>query len=228
MKQLLIMTGPQGSGNHLWSKILGETPGVHGWVELTKTFWVGHGNEPFSAIWEDPSLFSQIEWPHTHYVTSVSCPYLKNGGPRITEKSPYSIPNYEPFIKAAKEAGFEVKLAVLGREMNIVKYQQTRVRGQHTAPLFLKELENLTQYNPIFFSNELLHLYKQDYLKQLSKTLDFPISVSDEKLEEILSLNSNEKYLKQADKSLWVDEYMQKEAWKNGNPENPNVYRPKK
>ena len=111
--------------------------------------------------------------------------------------------------------------------LNSLYFLQQREK-QNPLEIFLKALENLTQYNPIFFSNELLHLYKQDYLKQLSKTLDFPISVSDEKLEEILSLNSNEKYLKPADKSLWVDEYMQKEAWKNGNPENPNVYRPKK
>jgi hypothetical protein len=227
MKQLLIMTGPQGSGNHLWSKILGETPEVQGWTELTKTFWVGHGNEPFSAIWEDPSLFSQIEWPHSHYVTSVSCPYMKKGGPLITEEFPYSIPNYEAFIEAAKAEGFTVKLAVIGREMNIVKYQQTRVRGQHTAPIFLKALESLVKYNPVFFSNELLHFYKQHYIKQLSNALDFPISVTDEKLDEILKDNANSKYLKQADYA-WLDDYMRETAWTNGDPTNLNVYRPKK
>lgn len=226
MKQLLIMTGPQGSGNHLWSKVMAETPGVQGWFELREEFWVGHGNEPFALIWEDPTLFSQIEWPHTHYVTSVSCPYMKKGGPRITEEHPCDIPNYEPFIQAAQKEGFEVKLMVIGREMNIVKYQQTRVRGQHTAPMFLKELENLLKYNPVFASNELLHLYKQAYLSHLSQVLDFPISISNEKLDEILQDNANRKYLQQA-KHAWVDDYMKKTSWKNGDPNNQNMYRPK-
>lgn len=226
MKQLLIMTGPQGSGNHLWSKILGETPGVEGWTELTKTFWVGHGNEPFSAIWEDPSLFSQIEWPHSYYVTSVSCPYMKKGGPLITEEFPYSIPNYEAFIEAAKAEGFEVKLAVIGREKNIVEHQQHRLRGQHTAPMFLKELDDLMKYDPVFASTELLYLYKGYYLQQLSKLLDFPISVADDKLADILKDNSNAKYLKYVEHAP-LDDHLKAIAAENGDPNNPNVYKPR-
>ena len=69
MKQLLIMTGPQGSGNHLWSKILGETPFVQGWTQLTQEYWIGHGNEPFAEIWENPKLFQEFTWDKDYYVT---------------------------------------------------------------------------------------------------------------------------------------------------------------
>jgi hypothetical protein len=227
MKQLLIMTGPQGSGNHLWSKILAETPQVQGWKELQEKFWVGHGNEPFALVWEDPSLFSKIEWKHDYYVTSVSCPYIKKDGPRFTEKVQGTIPNYDAFIEGARAEGFEVKLVVIGREMNIVKYQQTRVRGKYTAPIFLKELDGLMKYDPIFFSNELLHLYRLKYIQQLSKILNFPISITKEKLDEILKDNANEKYLKQAEYA-WVDEHRTAVAHENGDPNNPNIYRPKK
>jgi len=42
-KRLLVVTGPQGSGNHMWSKIFSESPQVQGWKELTQEYWVGHG-----------------------------------------------------------------------------------------------------------------------------------------------------------------------------------------
>jgi hypothetical protein len=226
MKQLLIMTGPQGSGNHLWSKILGETPEVEGWTELTKKYWVGHGNEPFALIWEDPSLFDKIDFPHSHYVTSISCPYMPIGGPRITKEHPAIVPDYDAFITYAKLQGFEVKLLVIGREKNIVEYQQQRIRSTHTVPMFLKELDDLMKYDPVFASTELLYLYKQNYLKQLSKLLDFPISVTEEKLEEILKDNSNAKYLKYVDHAP-LDDHLIAIAAENGDPNNPNVYRPK-
>ena len=227
MKQLLIMTGPQGSGNHLWSKVLAETPEVQGWSELRDTFWVGHGNEPFALLWEDPSLFSKIEWQHDYYVTSISCPYMPIGGPLITNEHPAVVPKYDNFINAAKANGFEVKLVVIGREINIVQHQQKRIRGQFTAPMFLQELNNLVKYDPIFFSTELLYLYRQVYIKQLSKLLDFPISVSDAKLEEILKEDSNAKYLKYVEHS-WLDDHLVAIAAENGNPNNPNMYRPTK
>jgi hypothetical protein len=195
MKKLLIMTGPQGSGNHLWSKILSETPGVQGWTKLTKQYWVGHGDEPWAPIWRNPELFDKMPWTSDYQVTSISCPYLPNGGPVIDDKSPAFVPNYDEFIATARDNGVEVKLAIIGRDMNILKYQQTRMRQQHTVPMFLQAIDSLVKYDPVFFSTELLYLYRQTYLRQLSKLLDFPISVSDDKLEEILSINCNARYL---------------------------------
>jgi hypothetical protein len=207
MKKLLIITGPQGSGNHLWSKVLAETPGVAGWRDLTKTYWIGHGLEPLATVWQRPELFAEVEWNTDYQVTSISCPYQPVGGPLINETAPVHVPKYEKFIKAAQASGVEVKLAIIGREMNIVKYQQARLRGQYTLPMFLKEVKKLTKYNPVFISTELLYLYKQAYLKQLSKTLDFPISITNDKLEEILADNSNAKYLTYVEHN-WLDDVM--------------------
>jgi hypothetical protein len=178
-------------------------------------------------VWEDPSLFDKIDFPHSDYVTSISCPYMPVGGPLITEEHPAVVPNYDAFITAAKQAGFEVKLMVIGREKNIVKYQQQRIRGTHTVPMFLNELDDLMKYNPVFASTELLYLYKGYYLTQLSKLLEFPISVPDDKLEEILKDNSNAKYLKYVEHAP-LDDHLIAIAASNGDPNNPNVYKPNK
>lgn len=227
MKRLLIVTGPQGSGNHMWGKIFSETPQVQGWKELTQTYWVSHGNEPFANIWEDPSLFSKLDWPHEYYYTSISCPYLKVGGPAIHEHSVVDTPKYDEFINSAKSVGFEVTLAVIGRDKNILEHQQSRVRTKITYHEFLDNYDaNLTKYDPLFISTELLYLYEDRYLKQVSTLLNWPIEISKNKLSDILKDNTNKKYLKSVDK-YWLDQCMIEDSVRNGDPNNPNVYRAK-
>lgn len=159
-KKLLILTGPQGSGNHLWSKIFSKHPDVNGW--RMKTYWEGHHHEPFSKWWDDPSLISETEYQFNF--TSISCPFIRNQLPQI--------PRYHEFIKKAK-AFYDVKLVVISRDQNILKTQQERVRGEHTAPKFLRELSSLTP--DFFISTESLFLYQDKYLEYISKELDFPI-----------------------------------------------------
>jgi hypothetical protein len=50
MKKLLIITGPQGSGNHMWSKILALHPAVNGWSALLEEYWIPHDREPLQLI----------------------------------------------------------------------------------------------------------------------------------------------------------------------------------
>jgi len=219
MKKLLIMTGPQGSGNHLWSKVLAEVPTVQGWEQLRQEYWVGHGNEPFSLLWEQPDLFSQIAWPYDHYVTSISCPYVPQGGPDAATHEP----NYANFINCAKAAGFDVKLSIIGRDKNILEYQQARVRKTHSTPRFLNQLDLLMIFDPVFISTELLYLYKNHYLIQLSRQLDFPMNIDNSKLDAILVDNANAKYLKYVD-AHWVDQLMIDTAVMNGDPSNPYKY----
>ena len=69
---LLILTGPQGSGNHLWSKVFSKHPFVNGW--RMKQYWEGHHHEPFSAWWDDASLIEDTG--HRYNFTSISCPYV--------------------------------------------------------------------------------------------------------------------------------------------------------
>ena len=43
---LLIVTGPQGSGNHLFAKLFNLHPDVYG-LNMTR-YWQGHDTEPFN------------------------------------------------------------------------------------------------------------------------------------------------------------------------------------
>ena len=174
--KLLILTGPQGSGNHLWAKILSRHPFVYGWK--MKKYWEGHHLEPFSHWWDDPS---KIEDTQTKYnFTSISCPYFIFIFP--------CIPKYVEFISKASKI-FDVKVVVIGRDQSILKAQQERVRGMHTTPLFENEIAKLP--NPYFISMELLYLYKQKYLEHLREKLEFPIDVDYKDL-----VDTNEKYIK--------------------------------
>ena len=41
-KKMLVLTGPQGAGNHLWSKIFSLHPKVYGWKTLLDNYWEAH------------------------------------------------------------------------------------------------------------------------------------------------------------------------------------------
>jgi hypothetical protein len=185
MKQLLILTGPQGSGNHLWSKIFALHPQVSGWRALLDTHWIGHDQEPFAEYWANPAMLSMYNWRSANWhVTSMSVPYMNNGTA--------TVPDFKGFVQAAQSLGAKVKFAVLGRDRNIVEMQQQRVReGITLSPA-------LTQYapfaNPVFLSYELLHLYGTKYLETIAKQLEFPISINDPRLAAILSEDANTKY----------------------------------
>lgn len=207
MKQLLIITGPQGSGNHLWSKVFAHTPNVQGWEGLKDQYWITHQYEPMHEIWEDPKLFFTTEFPNDFYVTSISCPYT-HSIPNLSKGDGGFTPNYKAFIECAKLKGFLVKVAIIGRDENILEFQQTRVRKQHTVPWFKDEaLPVLIEYNPHFISTELLFLYREKYLNHLSKMLDFPIQVEQSVLDTILKDNTNKKYLNTVD-TYWLDDHM--------------------
>ena len=190
MKQLLILTGPQGSGNHMWSKIFALHPQVSGWSALLDTYWIGHDQEPLADCWENPALLSQRNWgTHNYYVTSVSVPYINNG---IA-----TVPDFKTFAQIAQNVGLQVRFAVLGRDRNIVKMQQQRVRKGITLSQALATFAQFAQ--PVFLSYELLHLYQDQYLKQLSQQLAFPIAHTDPRLKEIIQEDTNAKYFSAVD-----------------------------
>lgn len=197
MTTLLILTGPQGSGNHLFSKLFALHPEVNGWKELNETYWIGHDQEPFAKYWKHPENIKDYNWDsHEYHVTSISCPYRYNGDD--------AIPNYKQFIDEVVKLGIIVKIAVIGRDQNILDFQEQRLRDRVTYTEFLKELLILESYDPVYISQELVYLYKQPYLKQLSKQLNFPIKYQDPTVNCILNDNSNKKYFKSAE-STWLD-----------------------
>lgn len=202
MKPLLtIMTGPQGSGNHLFSKALGQNPNIWVWPTLQEKYWEGHDMEPFAEYWKYPEKLNEFDWNQSAYfITSISCPYFDDGVE--------TIPVYHEFIKEAGQYA-DIQLLIIGRDQNILEYQQKRVRGKHTTSYFLDQLPELVHnYNTIFASQELLYLYKLTYLQWLEKELGlcpWEITHHSDKLDEILKTDSNRKYVQEVD-SNWLDE----------------------
>jgi hypothetical protein len=187
MKTLLILTGPQGSGNHMWSKLFALHPDVYGWHALLHEYWIGHDEEPFADCWRDTDQLKEFDWSSADYfVTSVSTPYMNNG-----ERT---VPNIVKFAATAMGQGLRVKIAIIGRDRNILGYQETRVRGEPTFDIAVKEFEKLQTWDPAFLSYELLHLYRKDYLRQVSKQLAFPIDWQNFRLDNIIEEDTNSKY----------------------------------
>ena len=200
MKKLLIFTGPQGSGNHLWSKIFALHPAVAGWSALLNTYWIPHDQEPFAECWRDPGLLKNYDWSQRDYhVTSISCPYI--------DDTRWAVPDIQSFATRATGCGLEVQLAIIGRDQNIIGFQEARVRGRSTFSIAQDEYEKLAEWNPVYLSYELLHLYQGSYLRQISKTLDFPIAYNDARLTEILKDDTNQKYIHPIDHH-WTDKLM--------------------
>ena len=185
MKTLLVLTGPQGSGNHLWSKIFALHPQVLGWRALLDTHWIGHDQEPFAQAWADPSRLNEMSWRQADwFVTSMSVPYMLNGTA--------TVPDFKGFVRGVQNLGHRVIFGVLGRDQNIVRMQQQRVRGAPTLDQALGEFDNLAA--PVFLSYELLHLYGHKYLESVGRQLNFPIAVNDPRISAILADDTNAKY----------------------------------
>lgn len=185
MKTLLILTGPQGSGNHLWSKIFALHRNVLGWRALLQEYWIGHDEEPWADYWLNPSDLRNAPWGASDWhVTSISVPYMNNGEA--------TVPDFKAFVGGVQNLGYRVKIAVLGRDQNILKYQQSRVRGSETFDSALAEYAKFNQ--PVFLSYELLQLYGTQYLQKIERELEFPIDWANPKLAEILKEDTNAKY----------------------------------
>lgn len=193
-KNLLIVIGPQGAGNHLWSKVFSLHPEVFGWKSLLNNYWEPHRfSEPFAKHWKNPALLQQFDWSQSEYFfTSISCPL----GIIDSDVNPIWNPNVELFIESAQQCGINVQVAVIGRDQTILKHQQTRIRSAPTLPIFLEQLQNLSQ-EPVFLSYELLYLYGRDYLKSLK--LNIPIDYDNSRLVQILEDDANSKYIHSID-----------------------------
>ena len=192
------MTGPQGSGNHLFSKALGQNKNIFVWPSLQEKYWEGHDLEPFAEYWKDPSKLNDFDWKQSNYfITSISCPYFDDGVE--------TIPQYNEFIDEAKKFA-NIQFLIIGRDRNIMRLQQERVRGKHTTPEFLSQIDSIIfNYKTIFASQEMLYLYELTYLQWLEKELGlYPLEITPDniKLLDILSNDANEKYISQTKSDL--------------------------
>jgi hypothetical protein len=193
MAKMLILTGPQGAGNHLWSKIFSLHPEVYGWKTLLENYWEAHRfAEPFARYWRDHALLDDFNWAQSeYYFTSISCPL----GIINSNMNPIWNPDIAKFSERVMSLGIDVKLAVIGRDQTILTNQQTRIRTQPTVDMLLEQLPDII--DPTFLSYELLYLYKQDYLKSLR--FNIPVAWNDSRINNILADDANAKYIHRVD-----------------------------
>jgi hypothetical protein len=197
--KIILLLGPQGSGNHLFSKIFALHPDVHGWDELLDTskeenYFIPHWREPSNKYWDNlETLDKAIMGGKKYAVVSASIPFWN--------KDKLEIPQVNDFIKKAKSLKIDVQPVIIGRDKTILSNQQTRMRGGPTwgaATQLIRWIDEM----PFFVSTELLYLYRKKYVQSLSHWLDFPVAYDDPRVEEILAIDSNEKYIHQAKNPL--------------------------
>lgn len=204
MKHLLIVTGPQGSGNHLFSRIFSQHPDVEGWEDLKKEYWVPSDVEPFIEYWLYPERLTAERFAKSNYfVANVSCPCYINGvrtWPKIRE-----------FADRAKELGIRVTIAVIVRDKNINMVQQQRLmKGYASLPEAREYYEDAildSSHEVHFVDHEAFFLYGINYLKWLSKTLDFPIAWDSDKIFDFIDKDANHKYVTPIEHH-WLDEHI--------------------
>jgi len=195
-KKLIILTGPQGAGNHLFSKCFATSHDIGGWKDLLSVYWQGHHHEPFNDVWQSNRSLNINDFDGFDYwVTSVSIPYIKNGQ--------LELPHIFDFYNSAVSLGVDVKIGVISRDKNILELQQTRVRGTPTLSQFIDYFYD-HQLPMHYLSHETLILHKAKYMNYVCNLFDFP-SINITKINKILETsNTNKKYIKDID-TYWLD-----------------------
>lgn len=203
-KKLVIITGPQGSGNHLFSRLLSLHPLVKGWEELLQKYWVPSDEEPYADYWVDPYKLTKNQFDNFDYhLANVSCPFMYDGQryvPKILEVA-----------ERAKSFGIHVEIAIIVRDQNINAEQQRRVRGEVTTPIAQEYYYNIllnSEFPVHFLDHEAFFLHKEYYLQWVGKILNFPVETNLDSINLFIDKDANHKYVK------YVNEYwLDNEVW---------------
>jgi hypothetical protein len=203
MKKLLIITGPQGSGNHLFSRLFSLHAEVGGWKELLGQYWIPSDEETFAEFWVNPQKLEHTDFSgHDFWVANVSVPFVFDGVKQV--------PKIKEFILRAQQLNVEVTVAVIVRDQNINKLQQQRVRKEVTLPIaidyYLNTLQDVCTLH--FLDHEAFFLYKQHYLKYVSNLLKFPIDYNNPDILRFITDDANGKYVNYVEEH-WLD----KQVW---------------
>jgi hypothetical protein len=190
-KKLLILVGPQGSGNHIFSRIFSIHPDVHGWKNLKDKYWLKHHDEPFNESFLYPNLLTEDQFDgFQHICTGISYPSNFDGikyQPKILE-----------FAAKADSWGIDVTIAIICRDEQIVREQQMRLRKNETIDEFKLYVTSVllpSKFPVHFLSLETFFCYKQEYLQYLSKVLDFPIDYTNPDILKFITESPNKKYI---------------------------------
>lgn len=201
-KKLLIITGPQGSGNHFFSRLFSLHPDVGGWKELIDEYWIPSDQETFAPYWVDPNSMTIADFEgHDYWVANVSVPFVFDGVKQV--------PKIHLMAQRAQELGLEVEIAIIVRDQNINLEQQRRVRKEETLPIAQEYYytELLPHFNCHFLDHEAFFLHKGHYLKWASKILNFPVAWDSEDITKFIDKDANHKYVKYVD-TYWLDEHV--------------------
>ena len=194
MKKLLIVTGPQGSGNHLFARLFSMHPNVIGWESLHDNYWVPSDEEPFARYWVHPE---ELKFPEGNFFcANVSVPFFYDGvrqTPKIKEVA------YE-----AIKQGVQPIIAVIVRDRNINELQQVRVGGECTLDIATEYYKDIACH---FIDHEAFFLYKEKYIEYLGRLLEFP--VIKEGIDNFISVDANHKYVFPC-KKHWLDDEIRK------------------
>lgn len=208
-KRMLIVTGPQGSGNHIFSRLFSLHPEVGGWEELLENYWVPSDQEPFADYWVCPERLSEFDFgAHDYWLANVSCPFYYDGV--------RTVPKILEFAQNCKQLNIDVVIAIVVRDQNINSAQQLRVRKQVTLPIAQEYYYThlLDSEFPVHFvDHEAFFLHKQHYLKYVSKILNFPVAWDSPDILKFIDKDANHKYTKYVDE-YWLDE----QVWHGNKP----------
>lgn len=201
MKKLLIVTGPQGSGNHLFSRILSLHPDVAGWEELLDKYWVPSDQEPFAEYWVHPDRLTPSDFDNSNYfLANVSCPFFFDGTRHV--------PKILEVARRAQLFGVQTEIAVVVRDQNINMLQQERVRGEHTTPIAQEYYYNTlipSEFPVHFLDHEAFFLHKEHYVDWIGKVIGFPVVTDRAQLMKFIERDANHKYV-QGIEHHWLDD----------------------
>ena len=201
MANILVISGPQGTGNHVFSKVLSMHSNVHGWDQLLREYWINHDNAPFKDIWNTPENIDKYDWTeHENYVLSVSGPYVDKDHDDIRHTK---YPDYKEVLRRLNEKG-NLQVGIIGRDQNITAQNQLRKRGVESLHNYLNKIEDIMEYRHTFLSVELLYMFRHQYVKSLDSVLDIPVDYTNERLHYILNKDPNAKYVHYVEHS-WLD-----------------------
>jgi len=201
MANILVISGPQGTGNHVFSKVLSMHSNVHGWDQLLREYWINHDNAPFKDIWNTPENINNYDrTEHENYVLSVSGPYVDKDAMGVRHTK---YPNYKEVLRRLNEKG-NLQVGIIGRDQNITAQNQLRKRGVESLHNYLNKIEDIMEYRHTFLSVELLYMFRHQYVKSLDSVLDIPVDYTNERLHYILNKDPNAKYVHYVENS-WLD-----------------------
>jgi len=194
MKKLLIVTGPQGSGNHLFARLFSMHPNVMGWESLHDNYWVPSDEEPFARYWVYPE---ELKFPEGNFFcANVSVPFFYDGVRQT--------PKIKEVAQKAMSLGVQPIIAVIVRDRNINELQQVRVGGECTLDIATEYYKDIACH---FIDHEAFFLYKEKYIEYLGRLLEFP--VIKEGIDNFISVDANHKYVFPC-KKHWLDDEIRK------------------